>query len=113
MHTGGTGNLTVTGTTFARNTSLGAGGAGADVYILAFAFAGRHRHGYRRISAATRCSRTIRRSRRGVAPDSSTNPSPRTSRTRRSRTTPPTTAAARSTSPEATWCSTARAARSR
>ena len=36
MHAGGTGTLTVTGTTFSRNTSLGAGGAGADVYIFAF-----------------------------------------------------------------------------
>jgi hypothetical protein len=44
-HTGGTGVLTVTGsspafTTFRRNIARGAGGAGADVYTLAFAAPG-------------------------------------------------------------------------
>ena len=42
MHTGGTGILTVTGTTFTRNVanSAGIGGGGADLYIFAFAAPG-------------------------------------------------------------------------
>src|SRR6185295_12635098 len=39
-HMGGIGNLTITGSTFNRNTAAGAGGGGADLYILAFASPG-------------------------------------------------------------------------
>ena len=40
FHQGGTGTLTVTGTTFDHNTALGNGGGGADIYTLAFGFPG-------------------------------------------------------------------------
>jgi hypothetical protein len=39
-HTGGTGNLVVTGTTFNHNTASGTGGGGAELEILAFALPG-------------------------------------------------------------------------
>src|SRR6185503_6285124 len=40
QHTGGTGTLTVTGSTFSRNTAAGIGGGGADLLIFAFAAPG-------------------------------------------------------------------------
>ncbi|UXI65906.1 Ig-like domain repeat protein [Tahibacter amnicola] len=40
QHTAGTGNLTVTGSTFQRNTAAGIGGGGADLLIFAFAAPG-------------------------------------------------------------------------
>jgi Big-like domain-containing protein len=40
QHTGGTGTLTVTGSTFSHNTSAGIGGGGADLLIFAFAAPG-------------------------------------------------------------------------
>ena len=40
QHTGGTGTLTVTGSTFSRNTASGLGGGGADLLIFAFAAPG-------------------------------------------------------------------------
>src|ERR1043165_3964664 len=39
-HTGGTGTLTVTGSTFSRNTAAGIGGGGVDVLVFAFALPG-------------------------------------------------------------------------
>jgi predicted outer membrane repeat protein len=40
QHTGGTGTLTITGSTFSRNTAAGIGGGGVDVLIFAFAAPG-------------------------------------------------------------------------
>src|ERR1041384_4995800 len=40
QHTGGTGTLTVTGSTFSRNTAAGIGGGGVDVLVFAFALPG-------------------------------------------------------------------------
>jgi predicted outer membrane repeat protein len=40
QHSGGTGTLTVTGSTFSRNTASGIGGGGADLLIFAFASPG-------------------------------------------------------------------------
>ena len=40
QHTGGTGTLTVTGSTFSRNTAAGIGGGGGDFLVFAFASPG-------------------------------------------------------------------------
>ena len=53
MHTGGTGTLTVTGSTITRNTSSGIGGGGFDLYIFAFALPGGIGSGSASISTST------------------------------------------------------------
>src|SRR6185295_20235990 len=55
MHMGGTGTLTVTGTTVTRNTagSMAAGGGGADLYTFAFAAPGGIGSGTANITTST------------------------------------------------------------
>src|SRR6185503_12161790 len=53
MHTGGSGTLTIMGSTFSRNTSAGIGGGGADLLIFAFASPGGIGSGSATISTTT------------------------------------------------------------
>lgn len=53
MHMGGTGVLTVTGSTFRRNTAAGIGGGGADLFIFAFGAPGGIGSGSANISTST------------------------------------------------------------
>jgi predicted outer membrane repeat protein len=53
QHSGGSGTLTITGSTFSRNTAAGIGGGGADLLIFAFAAPGGIGSGSANISTST------------------------------------------------------------